>query len=131
MRARVQSFERLSDGGMVAHVEWINDQGETVLLDHVRLPEWDELAGDELAQAEHLHAQLRQRRAEIERREAVRQRLQTQPPPVIGTLAGAEIVLDDDGMAYVEVVERRRVRLEEHVRGKAVPRPDPGNRQTA
>lgn len=116
MRARVESFERLADGGMVAHLAWIDDAGEIVLLDHVRLPEWDDLADDPQAQAQHLMEQIKLRRQEVERREALRRRTQERLAPVASAFAGVEVVVDPDGTAYVEITERKRMEVDEYVR---------------
>jgi len=117
MRARIESFERLSDGGMIAHVTWLDDDDQPVLLDHVRLPEWDDLADDPQAQTQHLVEQIKLRQQEVERREALRRRIQERLTPVVSAFAGSEVVIDPDGTAYIEVTERKRVRVDEYVRG--------------
>lgn len=115
MKARVESFERLSDGGMIAHVTWLDDDGQPVLLDHVRLPEWDDLADDPAAQAKHVWEQIAQKKEQVERREAARAKQSQRMHPVAVGLVGAEVVIGEDGTAYVEVVERKRVRMDEYV----------------
>lgn len=115
MKARVESFERLADGGMIAHVIWLDDHDQPVLHDHVRLPEWDELADNPLEQAQHLSQQLAQRKEQVTRREAARAKASQRSHPIATGLAGAEVVIDDDGTVFIEVVERKRVRIDEYI----------------
>lgn len=115
MKAKVESFERLSDGSMIAHVTWYDDDGNVVLIDHVRLPEWDDLADDTSAQLQHLTQQLHVRQREIARREQLRARTAQRYAHVVAGLAGAEIILSDDGGAYVEVTEKKRMTIDEYL----------------
>lgn len=115
MKAKVESLERLSDGGMIAHVTWFDGDGNVVLVDHVRLPEWDDLGDDAEAQTRYLVQQLAERQRDIVRREQLRRRVQQRYATAVADVVGTEILLDQDGNAYIEVVERRRMRLDEYL----------------
>ena len=129
MRVKVTSFERLSDGGMIAHVEWYSDDGEILLIDHVRLPEWDDLADDPLAQSAHLAEQLARRKVEIERREALKVLQQQRLSAATQAFTGMELTFDADGTPYVEIIERKRVPFHEHMARAVQPRHSRGNQK--